>query len=546
MLVVLIAVFALGRGDASSFFHCKDKDLVEFSKIEDVENQEETIGFGLPLLEIPSVYQGQFGSKEYAVFVESSSETELKGHYLALDKEMSDSIAFHLFFDGENLHFVSHDIDICQKISELHSDGRKVEGVVQQSFLNQTHFSFSFYETQQFVEYDTIRYQQPQFEIQRSNGVHFANVVGYWSELDERTNSEIDMFLHLNQVLNEHNLDLYMDVYSPKNDTLAKRPFVMLIHGGAFYYGSRKDETVSRLCKHLASLGYVTASIDYRIGFQPTKDGIERSGYCAIQDTHAAMRFVTANQDAFGIDTSMMFIGGCSAGAITALGLAFMTNETRPLSTRESLFNTELGDIQSSGNGLDARFSLKGVVDMWGAMPDLALLEGKNIPIVAFHGDADNILPYGCDFPFGAIGNAKKLLFNKMYGSSCIVAREKELGVKSELYTFKGYKHSPQIAGRSAVRGEMNDNFYFVQDKMCAFLDEIIRENKPQVVKRNGWYQLDGEVYQCNWAAEGGLIVDNKCGDAKVVWIGNAPQCKLKVSGIQKYGVGFTQEVRVK
>ena len=540
-LIVLAVIFALGISEACTFFHQKGEDNVRIGSNENSENQEENTISGLPLLNVPAIYQGNYGSKPYAVFIEESLATELKGHYLALDQEMSDSIAFRLYFDGENLRFVSQEMEVCPQVNRLHIDSQKIEGNVQHSFLNWTHFSFSPYEFPQFVEYDSTRYQQPKFSVRRTDQVHYANVDGYWTELDERTNSAADMILQMNQVLNENHLDLYLDVYSPINDTLAKRPFVMLIHGGAFYYGSRKDETASRLCEHLASLGYVAASIDYRIGFQPTKDGIERSGYCAIQDAHAAMRFMTANQNAFGIDTSMMFIGGSSAGSITALGVAFMTNETRPQSTHESLFNTELGDIETSGNSIDAQFSLKGVIDMWGAIPSLEMLDGKNIPVVAFHGDADNIVPYDYDYPFGMAGRLKKLLFNRMYGSSCIVEREKELGVKAELYTFEGYKHSPQMSGDT-----LGANYYIIQDRMCEFLDEIIREEKPQVVKRNGWYQIDGEVYQRNWAAEGGLIIGNKHGEAKTVWIGNAPQCKLKVSGIQKYGIGFSQEIWIK
>lgn len=541
LLIVLILVFALGISEAYSFFQHEYIGVTGFFESENVENQEERIALKLPLIEVPSVYRGNYGSKEFAIFVEGSTANELKGHYLSLENEISDSIAFRLFFDGEDLIFVSQNTDICHKISKLQSDSKKIEGFVQHDFLKRTHFSFSPYEIPQFVEYDSTRYQRSMFEFQRIDKVCFANVDGYWAELDERENSSVDMLLQLYQVVNEHDIDLYMDVYLPKNDTLAKRPFVMLIHGGSFYYGTRKDLTVSSLCEHLASLGYVAASIDYRIGFQPTKDGIERAGYCAIQDAHAAMRFITSNQDAFGIDTSMMFVGGCSAGGITALGLAFMTNETRPKSTQAGFFATELGDIETSGNSIDAHFSLKGVVDMWGAMPSLEMLEGKNIPVVAFHGDADDMVPYGCDYPFGNAGRIKKLLFNKMYGSSCIVEKEKELGVKSELYTFEGYKHAPQLTNKS-----LNDNYYIIQDKMCAFLDEVIRMEKPQVVKRNGWYQVDGEVSQCNWAAEGGLIIENRQGEAKVVWIGNAPQNKLKVSGIQKFGIGFTQEIRIK
>lgn len=541
LLIVWIVFFVLGIGESFSLFHGEDNVVTEMPEYENPESQVEKMLPELPLLEVPSIYQGYCGSKEYAVFVETRNANEMKGHFLALSDEMSDTVSFRLSYDGEGLRFFSQDVDVCLKVSELQTDSQKIEGYLQDSFLNYLHFSFSIYKMPQFVECDSTRYQESRFGVKRIDQVHFANVDGYWTELDNHINTSFDMIMQLNRVLNEHNLDLFMDVYLPENDVLAKRPFVMLIHGGLFYYGTRKDITVSRLCEHLASLGYVAASIDYRIGFQPTKVGIERSGYRAIQDAHAAMRFVTANQDAFGIDTSMMFVGGCSAGSITALGLAFMTNETRPKSTRASLLNTELGDIETDGNDIDVRFSLKGVVDMWGALPNLGMLDGKNIPIVAFHGDADDVVPYGYDYPFGKAGRLKKMLFNKMYGSSCIVEQEKELGVKSVLYTFEGCNHSPQMSGDT-----LSGNFYIIQDKMCAFLNEIIREKKPQIVKRNGWYQLDGEVFQRNWAVEGGLIVVNKQSEVKVVWMGNAPQCKLKVSGIQKYGIGFMQEVWIK
>ncbi|MCQ2307587.1 MAG: alpha/beta hydrolase [Bacteroidales bacterium] len=61
------------------------------------------------------------------------------------------------------------------------------------------------------------------------------------------------------------------------------------------------------------------------MGFLPFKRNIKRAGYAAIQDAHAAMRYLVENQSVYGIDTSMMFVGGTSAGATTALHLAFMT-----------------------------------------------------------------------------------------------------------------------------------------------------------------------------------------------------------------------------
>ena len=362
----------------------------------------------------------------------------------------------------------------------------------------------------------------------------------YWTELDELTNSAGDMIFQLGKARDERDLDLYMDVYYPKGDTLAKRPLVMLIHGGAFYYGTRKDITTKAFCEHLASLGYVTASIDYRIGFQPTKDGIERAGYCAIQDAHSAMRYLVANRDKFGIDTSMLIVGGCSAGGITALGLTFMTNETRPESTCAGNRKGDLGGIETSGNDIDVSFSIKCVADMWGAMPSLEMLEGRNVPIVAFHGNMDNIVPYDFDYPFAMAGFFKKTLFDKMYGSSCIVERAKELGVKAELYTFDGYKHSPQLTKKA-----LNENYYFIQDTMSRFFSEVVRPVKPQIKKANQKYYLDKSAKHVSWQVEGGFVCECDEKGIKVVWIGNAPQRRLKVAGIQQYGTGFVQELKV-
>ncbi|MES2619321.1 MAG: alpha/beta hydrolase, partial [Bacteroidota bacterium] len=58
-----------------------------------------------------------------------------------------------------------------------------------------------------------------------------------------------------------------MDIYQPTGDTLAMRPVIILAHGGSFIGGSKStDATVNALCSNFAKRGYVTASIDYRLG----------------------------------------------------------------------------------------------------------------------------------------------------------------------------------------------------------------------------------------------------------------------------------------
>ena len=315
---------------------------------------------------------------------------------------------------------------------------------------------------------EDVRYQKPLFQVVTKPGIQYAEVDGYWSALEGSTSSA-EMFFQMRHVADEQPLKLRLDLYLPKGDTLAHRPLVMLIHGGAFYFGSRQDPSITRWCRHFASLGYVAASIDYRLGFFPSMNNIDRAGYRALQDAHAALRFLVDNQERYGIDTSMMFVGGCSSGGITALNLVYLNNDNRPPSTHD------LGKVETSGNDLTNHFSIKGIVNMWGALFDTSAMRGHHEPILAFHGDKDKIVPYDYDYPFQQIGDAKNLLVNKMYGSFCIVDYAQKHGQQATLYTFEGAGHSPH---NNPNPKKANEIFHFIQDKMTDFFYQIIRQKK--------------------------------------------------------------------
>lgn len=312
------------------------------------------------------------------------------------------------------------------------------------------------------------RYQKPLFQVVTKSGITYAEAEGYWSALESRS-SPAEKFFKLHRIGKELPLKLRLDLYLPKDDTLAHRPLVMLIHEGGFFFGSREDSAITRWCRYFASLGYVAASIDYRLGFFPSVNDIDRAGYRAVQDAHAALRFLVDSQELYGIDTSMMFVGGCSAGAITALNLVYLNNDNRPAST------LDLGNIETSGNDLTNHFSIKGVVNMWGALFDTSAMSGHHEPILAFHGDKDEVVPYDYDYPFQQMGDAKKLLVNKMYGSSCIVDYAQKHGQQATLYTFEGAGHSPHNHRNPK---KANDNFLFIQEKMTEFFYQIIQQKK--------------------------------------------------------------------
>ena len=92
------------------------------------------------------------------------------------------------------------------------------------------------------------------------------------------------------------------------------------------------------MCDSFARKGYVTATIDYRLGMGATVNwflgipfGIQvneingyRAAYRGMQDTRAAIRFLKHNADIYGIDTSKIYVTGSSAGGILALNNIYL------------------------------------------------------------------------------------------------------------------------------------------------------------------------------------------------------------------------------
>src|SRR3954447_877459 len=58
---------------------------------------------------------------------------------------------------------------------------------------------------------------------------------------------------------------LKLDLYQPDKKGTAKRPVVVLIHGGGFKNGSRSQPDLVKIAEALVKQGTVVASIDYRL-----------------------------------------------------------------------------------------------------------------------------------------------------------------------------------------------------------------------------------------------------------------------------------------
>lgn len=391
------------------------------------------------------------------------------------------------------------------------------------------------------------RYKKELYQVDVSKDVIYARVQGYWDSYITDNESYFNIFAKgFGSVLRSKDLELKMDIYMPVNAGNTERPFLMVIHGGAFYIGDKESTAIVTFCKYFASLGYTTASINYRLGFLPTKSSVERTGYQALQDAHAAMRFMVENRYKYQIDTSLLFVCGTSAGAITTLNLAFMQNSARPESSRKSFLNADLGDIEKSGNLLTNRFTIKAIGNMWGAINDLNHLRSAPVAVVSFHGDRDRVVPYGFDYPFEIISkDIGKVVFGKMYGSYEIHKMLRNLNYREKLYTFENSDHEPHVDSK----GIPNSKHQFIRINMADFFYEDIVPSPIEIYRNDNNLQLFtlniAEFNDILWGIEGGFIIESSNNEVKVVWISNSQNKTISVSGRYKNGAPFLRTINI-
>jgi acetyl esterase/lipase len=239
-------------------------------------------------------------------------------------------------------------------------------------------------------------------------------------------------------------LNLQMDVYYPASavDTMTDRPFILLIHGGAFLAGSRRDMAYE--CMEYARRGFVVGTIDYRLGWncaatdllgvcffcQGNNYDLQTATYAAAQDARAALRYVNANCATWNADANRIFIGGESAGAITAYHAAFWDQAEASAFCPWAV--NAVGTLDTAGNSLPSTWSVKGLIDHCGAIADdSSLLNNGNIPVISFHDQFDCVVPYGT----GQVISCLCQPFYYASGSQVVNSRLTAQGTCTELNT---------------------------------------------------------------------------------------------------------------
>ena len=221
---------------------------------------------------------------------------------------------------------------------------------------------------------------------------------------------------------------LKMDLYQPAGDQVQARPAIVWIHGGGFSGGSKTSAEIVDEANTFAQKGYVGVSIDYRLagGCVPVSSTCIQSIADAQHDAQAAVRYLRAHATQLRIDPDRIAAAGSSAGAITALNVAYGSD-----------------DVGSSGtpgpsSTVGAAVSLSGFSFVTPSSGEPAAL--------LFHGDRDPIVAYR---------NALQT-----------VAAARDAGLEAYLTTFPGAGHVPYAQNRTAIL-DQTSNFLYIELKLA-------------------------------------------------------------------------------
>lgn len=273
------------------------------------------------------------------------------------------------------------------------------------------------------------------------------------------------------------NTTLKLDVYQPTGDSETNRPLIIFVHGGSFIGGTKTDGDMVAMCQKFAKKGYVTASIDYRLGFFPFDSAnAVKAVVRATQDLRAAIRYFYKDKqttNTYKVDTNHIFIGGSSAGAITALHVGYLNNECEISDYLSASTITQLGGLEGTSGNPGYSSKVHGVLNGCGALARYSWLEAGDVPVASVHGTNDGTVKYNR----GIVNPGVALMY--LDGSRMVHERACAVGVENQFYTFLGAPHVP-YAGNAAY---MDTTVNFFRDfliKQLGCTDAILQpENAP-------------------------------------------------------------------
>lgn len=296
-----------------------------------------------------------------------------------------------------------------------------------------------------------LPFTTPAYEVAVEQNVPYATAMGYYTHAPIGDKKATGKLLFHSGIPKPVTLE--MDIYKPEGDGAGKRPLLLMMHGGSFFIGNKAEPGQTGWGQYFASLGYVAVSIDYRLGFHALKKEIREAEYRALEDADAALEYLLGRED-LRIDPECVFLCGTSAGAMTALNLAFRLYGDEPMPQVKPR--------------LPKGFRIRGVANLWGSVHDLSVLEHASVPILSFQSVADPVMPYDGGYPFPKLSLVMPMFIDYMYGTHAVHEKALELGLRAEHHPCTEARHRLHLDDAL----EYTPRFYEIRDAMAAFFAE--------------------------------------------------------------------------
>ena len=230
------------------------------------------------------------------------------------------------------------------------------------------------------------------------------------------------------------NIKLEMDILKPNRE--GKYPTVLFVPGGSFAHSYKENYLQQRL--EIAKAGYVVASMEYRT----IPDGVFPQ---SLEDVKAAIRFLKANADEYGVDKGKIALMGESAGGYLA-AMAGVTSGIADYDKGDNLSEnsdvqavvdiygvTDFGEVDFEIEDIDecykatfmsVKFWLNDVRNNIESTNPISYISQKTPPFLLMHGDADTLV----------LPNQTEMLHKALI----------EKGVDSKRYIVPGAGHSDE------------------------------------------------------------------------------------------------------
>jgi len=327
-------------------------------------------------------------------------------------------------------------------------------------------------------------------------------------------------------------VDLHLDVYTPDGDTETSRPLIKVFHTGNFLppiingqiNGLKTDPYLVDMIQRLVRRGYVVASIQYRLGWNPISpdqdvrtETLINAAYRGVQDSHAATRFFRKSVEEgnpYGINPDQIINWGVGTGGYLTLGAGtideyndvvlpkFINSEQVPM-VIEAVHGDPFGEKMAAiniPNHVGYSNDIRLTVNMGGAVGDLSWLDADDTPIVSYAVPTDPFAPYNTAF---LIVPTTGDLVVEVSGSYDLQQRAAELGINGSFADGTLFTDAQTMSANKNNDG--NDGLYpFVRPNWDLDMDP----NTPAVEESSPWDWWDAAFWS--------MSQPQQCADAMI------------------------------